>query len=158
MPELEAAVQAGKISVTTVGQVQAFLRKEKSSRTPEQKRELFTRMEGKSSREVERELIAISPAAAMPASREKALTTELTEIRFVADRETMDLLAQARSELSHQLEDPNSYAELIRLMAIEAAEAGGEVTFGAETDQRWPVCPGGGEARGMEDGGGQMHL
>jgi hypothetical protein len=116
IPDLEQAIVNGRISVTAVSQVQSFLRKDPSIQDVEAKRDLYFQMEGKSSREVERELALISPPAAVP-DKVRTLANERTEIRFTVDAATFELFVKARGLLSHQIKDPNSFSELFELMA-----------------------------------------
>jgi hypothetical protein len=84
LPELEPAIESGKLTVSTVSQVQSFLRSEKlhhKSYTPEEKQALFRSVQNMSSREVERELAARAPEL-VQRERERPLDHDRTEIRF----------------------------------------------------------------------------
>jgi hypothetical protein len=121
-PSLEASIESGKISISTVSQVQSFLRAEKLKRgksyTPTEKAELFSSMQGKSARVVEAKLAELAPGT-LPRERERALSENQTEIKFVAGAELMHKLARIRSLHSHRLKLAESYAELFEFLADE---------------------------------------
>ncbi len=121
LPELEEALQTGKLSVSTVSQVQSFLRAEavhkKKTFSKEDKASLFRSMEGKSTREVQKELVDRSPVSALPKQREKQMTEEWTELRVCLKQETLQKLKRLQDLVGRRFKEPSSYAELIDLLA-----------------------------------------
>ena len=119
-PELEEKIQTGDLSVTTVSQVQSFL---KSGRelanqnfSKEEKAAIFKKCESKSTREVTRELLAISPIA-LRVQKERAITEDRTEIRFIVDTHLLGKIHRVRDLSVSRLQDPASYPELVNFMS-----------------------------------------
>ncbi len=96
MPEVEKQIQTGELSLTTASQVQVFIRKlerkEKKKLAPEIKQELIDEVAGKSKRQVEQVFASIAPELQVPQERQRAITSELTQISLVVDSETMEML------------------------------------------------------------------
>src|SRR5207253_473160 len=122
--EIQSRVASGALQVTTLVQVQRFLRREKA-RTGEtypleKRRELFHQVQGLSTRQVERELVRISPESALPQERQRALTEEKTELRLVISEALRLQLEELKALYSHQMKDPRSTAELLEILAAKA--------------------------------------
>ncbi|OFZ19958.1 MAG: hypothetical protein A2X94_03935 [Bdellovibrionales bacterium GWB1_55_8] len=119
-PALEKKIEEGTLSVTTVSQVQSFLKSERDqahrSYSPDQKEELFRKCENKSSREVTRELLTVSPLA-IRVQKERLLTENRTMISFVADEALLGKIHRVRDLSAARLRDPASYPELVDLMS-----------------------------------------
>lgn len=99
MPEVKARLESGALSLSNLAAAETFFRAERKqgkSRSATEKKELLRQIEGLSKRECEKKLLEISPEAALPKERERALTPELTELRLVVDLETLGLLKQVR--------------------------------------------------------------
>lgn len=115
LPEAEAAIVEAKISLTNAAMLQTFLRSERLKRrkiyTAEEKRTLLGGLDGKSSRECERSLAAISPQA-MPRERERVLSETETEIRFVANGRVQRMLKRLAEVTAHSVKT-GGYAALI---------------------------------------------
>lgn len=118
IPEAEEAIKEGRLNLTTVSTVQTFFvaqAKEDNELSSEGKRELLKSMEGKSKREAEKVLFEISPEF-IPKERERVLTEDKTEIKFVADEKLFSKLQQLKALMSHK-NAQFSYAELIEELA-----------------------------------------
>jgi len=118
MPSLEEKLNSGELNLSTLSTVQNFLvqeEKNKKKYSPEEKIQLMKAINGKSRRETDRILTAISPFA-VPQERERVLTPELTEIRFVASRELLEKLDRLKNHLSHKIPNP-TYAEFFEELA-----------------------------------------
>jgi hypothetical protein len=93
LPELEQAISNGRLSVSTVAQVQSFFRAEKTqsqkSYTLEEKKALFENLKGKSARDVQKTLVELSPQAALPQERVRPVAKQRSEIRIVVDDDTL---------------------------------------------------------------------
>jgi len=120
-PELGEKIQNGALSISTVSQVQTFLRAERDQAnkiyTKNQKSELFKKCENKSSREVTKELLTISPVAAIRVQKEREITENRTIISFVAEPNLLTKIYRVRDLSAARLRNPASYPELIDLMS-----------------------------------------
>jgi len=123
LPEVQDKIEAGVLTLSNIAAVQMLVKREEKRLPGQQmpvqdKRELLAKVENLSKRECERVLIEHSPALAVPQDRERVLSQDKTEIRFVAGHQLMAKLEKLRALLSHSLIDP-SYAELIEKLADE---------------------------------------
>ncbi|MGK5087709.1 hypothetical protein WDW86_09140 [Bdellovibrionota bacterium FG-2] len=120
MPELEKKIESGTLSVSTVSQVQTFLKAERDQAhkkySQAQKSALFEKCENKSSRDVTRELLTVSPLA-IRVQKERLLTEDRTMISFVADTKLLGKMHRVRDLSVPRLQDPASYPELMDLMS-----------------------------------------
>ena len=122
LPEVEPAIQSGKVSLSTVSALQTFIRQDEKIRdekyTTEEKRDLFEQIQGKSKAECESLFIGISPEAVAQTTgeRERLVSPNHTEIRFVADDELMAQLKRIRELSAHRNPDP-SYLELFKYLS-----------------------------------------
>jgi hypothetical protein len=120
LPELEKKIESGSLSLSVIAQAQTFFRQEaklEKGLAPEQKREILSSLEGKSSREAERELIALSsePEKLRPEGV-KPVSETLSELRCLLDPETLQQLERIRGLLGHTHSEM-SMSELISAMA-----------------------------------------
>jgi hypothetical protein len=119
VPEYETKLQDGAVSVATLSQVQSFIVQEKRQNgktyTLDEKLELLSKVEGKSSQQTERVLAEISPQAAR-IEKERVLNSEETEIRFTASRKLMEKIERLKNLLGHQSQ-AQTYAGLIEELA-----------------------------------------
>ena len=121
LPEIEKKLESGELKLGQVSQMQGFLRAEQREQgrtySTEEKRELIARVAGKSTRETERELVAISPQSAGIKERERAVSTSETEIRFIADEKLLKKLKRLQELAAHRLGAGTPYADLIDWLA-----------------------------------------
>ena len=118
LPEVEKQLLDGRMTVTTLSQVQAFLAQEKRQQnefTKDEKLELLGQVEGMSTRETERVLATISPQSALP-DRERFITGNEVEIRFTASIELLEKLNRLKGLLAHNRSTQN-YAGLFEAIA-----------------------------------------
>jgi 5-methylcytosine-specific restriction endonuclease McrA len=103
LPEIEEKIQSGELSLSIASQVQSFFRDEGKRRkiTVQEKKETLESVLGLSTRECERKLAALSPAAALPREKERVITEELTQIQFLADRVLLEKLERLKGLLAH---------------------------------------------------------
>lgn len=115
LPEVKEALEAGSVSLSSVGVLQKFIRTEKSKNgnalSTEEKRKLFDQIQHQSKEETERTLAAISPHV-VPEERIKTLTPETTEIRLVANQALMELISEMRAKLRHKGNSDAGMAEI----------------------------------------------
>jgi len=113
VPELEAALDSGKLNLSKLTQAQEFFKheeKEGNGLDLDQKKEILFELEAKSTRECEKYLAGLNPDS-IPKERERILTENQIEIRFVASDELLKKFARFKELDSHVAADPN-YAEL----------------------------------------------
>jgi len=149
IPEIESKLSSGALNLTTVSQVQDFLKVEKrvlgKTVSLDEKRKIFDQIEGKSSRETERILAVRTPEVA-------AIRTE--RLRFVDDSTQQVLirispeLTRKREWLKNRMAHSNPSPSLVeqlealadlairRLGGMESASTGVNVAEGKETAER----------------------
>jgi hypothetical protein len=119
VPEYESKLKEGAITVSNLSQVQSFLKQEERQNgkiySKPEKLALLSQIEGKSYKQTERILAAISPQCAQP-ERQRAINEAETEIRFTAYQELMEMLERIKDLLAHKRES-QSYAGLFKEMA-----------------------------------------
>jgi 5-methylcytosine-specific restriction endonuclease McrA len=120
LPELEEKIESGALSLSVISQAQRFFRQEakvEKRLATQEKRELLTVLEGKSSREAEKELLKRSsePVALRPESVRPVSETH-SEVKFLATQETLEQLERIRGLLGH-VHSELSMGELITIMA-----------------------------------------
>ncbi|OFZ81916.1 MAG: hypothetical protein A2583_05700 [Bdellovibrionales bacterium RIFOXYD1_FULL_53_11] len=122
VPAAAAKVATGTITLSTISAVQDFLR---ASRKPggkkysaPEKAGLLTCMEGKSTREVQKSLASLLPAAAPRQDNVRVLAGGTrTEIRFEADEELMQMLARVKDIMACPGRMTPTYAEIFKKLA-----------------------------------------
>lgn len=123
LPEIEQKVEEGTLSLSVVSQAQTFFRREAKAEhtyTPDEKREILKNLEGKSTREVERELVKLNPQAAAP-EKTRWLNEDRIELRLSVDSKTYQDLETLKHLLSHK--DPcMSYETLLKELAQMALD------------------------------------
>ena len=121
-PEVEEKIESGAISLTVAAQAQTFMRSEVGQAMPEEeKKEFLHKLEGKSTREAEKEIRTLDPLK-VPKEKERRLTEEFTELRFVVNEEMRQKLEALKGRHSHKI--PNmGYQELFQLLVNEAFDA-----------------------------------
>jgi hypothetical protein len=119
IPDIEEKILSGDLNITVVSQAEHFFRREEKNGkkySVQARKELFEKLENKSTREVERELVKISPQS-VTQERIKELTEELAELKIVVNREFLEVEEKLRGLWSHR--DPKmTHADLI-LMAMK---------------------------------------
>ena len=134
IPEVAPKIESGALNLSNVCQAQSFFRDMKkaepaSALTKDQKTEVLTRLEDKSAREGLRILLSMSPPQALPRERERIVSEEHMEMRFVVTRQMKLELERVRSLLGPR-GGSLSLAELISEMARLSAERLNEKKFG----------------------------
>lgn len=123
LPELKEDLVSGKQTLSNLAAAQKFFRIEKEHRelSLEEKRQVLEKIENKTSRECERELLKISSAPIEISRPEKirALDEEHSELKLVLDQELLSKLKRLQELRSHA--NPKmSYTELLNYLADEA--------------------------------------
>jgi hypothetical protein len=122
LPEIEASLINGTQSLSSLAQARKFFRVEEKHQklSVDHKREVLSKIEGKSSRDCERILLQISsaPLEFSKMEKERALNETHTELKLVLDEELLAKLKRIQALRSHASPD-QSYAELLKFMADE---------------------------------------
>jgi hypothetical protein len=116
VPEIEPALENGQVSLSTLSTIQHFIQRKDEPVSKSEKRDLVFALQGKSRRDCEKELAAMDPKAAIPQERERVVSPNQTEIRFVADDALMEKLQRIR-EFDGHISDGASYLDLFHRMA-----------------------------------------
>jgi hypothetical protein len=119
IPEYENKLHDGSTNESNLSAAQTFFNREKKKKgksySKEQKLEVLKEMEGKSTREAQQALAAISPESARR-DHTKPINAEETEIRFTANKALMEKLEKIRNLLGHKLSD-QQFASLFEELA-----------------------------------------
>jgi hypothetical protein len=121
IPTVEEKIKEGSLTLSNIAQAEAFFKAEAKVNhklTLEEKQVVLEKLEGKSSREAEKELLSLSSCPEALTQKEKVRPVSEThyEVKFYADQELMNQLEQLRGLLAHR--DPNmTTAELIAELA-----------------------------------------
>jgi hypothetical protein len=101
VPEVEARIADGSLSLTHLADAQSFFRKEEIRGSAE-KKEVIEKLVGQSVLEAQRTLMTLTdqPERHIP-ERMRIVSAELTEIRFVVDQATLEKLDELKALLSH---------------------------------------------------------
>jgi len=123
IPELREDLVSGRQTLSNLAAAQKFFRIEKEHRvlSVEDKREVLEKLEGKSSRECEKELLKISsaPIEIVRPEKTRVIDEEHTELKLVLDKELLSKFKRLRELRSHA--NPQmTYAELLNYLADEA--------------------------------------
>jgi hypothetical protein len=128
MPEIKSKIEEGSVNLSTLCQLQTFIRREEKLEDKklsiDEKKDLLKAIENKSQKQCEREFAQISPENSKIKESERAVTEELTEIKFMASKELMKKINSLKKYLSHK--NINSNRELfeeLALMALKKFEA-----------------------------------
>jgi hypothetical protein len=145
LPEMEAKIAAGTLTLSNVQQAQTLIREmEKASPESklckEQKLAILAKVECKSVREAQKELVSISPSLAMPRERERVVTEDITEVRFLMTESLKAKLEELRSLLGSD-GATMSYAELFDTMTDLSIAAVKAKKFGKKRSTEVPPDP-----------------
>jgi len=124
IPEVEAKIESGNISLTAAAMTHRFFKRQKEQGKPiayEAKKEFLKGIENKSTRETQTLIVAKDP---MMAVREtvKPATAELVELKLFVTNETLEALNQLKDIYSNKLKDP-SLSKVVELLSTEALKA-----------------------------------
>ena len=130
IPEIEQKIESGALSLSNIAQAQSFFREAATGSedrapkemTREHKIEVLERLENKSTRDGQRELIQFGGDTALPKERERVLAEDKSEVKFVMDKDLRDKLDEVRSLLGPEAIGMG-FAEFIAKMAEIGAEA-----------------------------------
>lgn len=134
-PELEEKVRAGDLKLSQLAQADSFFKQEEKQNNPlprEKKEEVLKNLAGQSTRQTERKLLSLSsePQNLRP-EKINPLSDQLTELRFIADKNLMALLDEVKALAFHKNPNPN-LAELLKLMAEHTIKSLKKKRFGID--------------------------
>lgn len=134
LPELEAKIATGVLSLSNVQQAQTFFRDVQAAEprriiTLQEKRDVLEKLEHKSVREGQKELFKINPSQALPKEKERIVTDTASEVRFVMTDKLKAKLEGVRSLLGAK-GAMMSYAELFDVMSDLSLSALAAMQFG----------------------------
>ncbi|MGZ3783601.1 MAG: HNH endonuclease [Bdellovibrio sp.] len=125
VPEAQEALFSGEVSLSNAALAQSFIQRSeketKSSMSTEEKMNIIESIKGKTHREAQITLAESNPIAALPANKEKALTKNHTQLQIVVDKETIALLKEIQSLLSHTIPD-GEYNAVLKYMGKQVVE------------------------------------
>ena len=113
VPQMEASLESGKLNLTHLTLAQEYFKAEKKLGAPvteTDKLKLLSCLENKTTREAEKIMHTLSPELILK-EKERVITNELTEIRFIANEALLQKLKRFKEIDSHVQVNPN-YAEL----------------------------------------------
>ena len=143
IPEVKERILDGSLSLSNLSQVDQFFRNEQKysqGLNLENKREVLKQIEKKSTREVEKALVALSSVPEqLKEDKIKILTPELTQITFKANAEFMAHLEEVRGLLAHQMPDSTLSEIMAEAMKIALARLK-KKKFKVVEDQEVPVA------------------
>jgi len=142
IPEIEQKIESGALSLSNISQAQSFFRDVSTGNqgsaskivTRETKLRVLELLEKKSSRDGQKELIQLAGDTVLPRERERVLTDDKSEIKFVMDRNLTEKLDEVRSLLGPEAMSM-TFAELIAKIADIGAEALRAKKFGKRRAQ-----------------------
>lgn len=120
LPEIEEKIETGSLSLSVLSQAQRFFRQEAKLEKPlstEDKRQLLTSLEGKSSREAERALLAQTkePERHRPETLRPVSQTH-SELKLLVSQDTLEKLEKIKGLLGH-VHRELSHSELLEILA-----------------------------------------
>jgi hypothetical protein len=118
LPEVEDKIKDGSLNLTNAAKIQSFLNQSKKDEKPLnllEKKELIQKIENKSTRECELELIKLSPEPFITKSKERIISEEYTELKITIKKDLKSKIDHVKNLLSHQ--NPNGdLNKLLELM------------------------------------------
>ncbi|MBS1982797.1 MAG: HNH endonuclease, partial [Bdellovibrionales bacterium] len=134
IPEIAPKIESGALNLSNICQAQSFFRDLKRAHpemalSKEQKTEVLAQMEDKSAREGQEVILSICPPTVLPRERERMVSAEHTEVKFLIDQKLRESLEQVRALLGPKGAGL-SLAELVAEMARLSAERLSEKRFG----------------------------
>ncbi len=125
IPEARAALVSGETNLSTMAATQGFIRKLESEKKAvlsfQEKKDIFDAVKGKTQKEAQAAFVTLNPTAALPANKEKPLTAYHTLLQVTVDQETLQLLAEVKSLLSHEIPD-GDLSKILKKISKESLE------------------------------------
>lgn len=122
VPEAQTALFKGETNLSTIAATQSFIRKLESEKGEalsfEEKKDIFEAVKGKTHKEALTTFAEMNPVAALPETKEKAITPTHTLLQVTVDQETLSLLQEVKNLLSHEIPDGNLNKVLKRMSEV----------------------------------------
>jgi len=127
LPEIETKIATGELSLSNVQQAQSLFREMRISEPMrivdrKEKIQVLARIENKSVREAQKELLKIQPQVASPKERERVVNETASEIKFLMTDQLRQKLEEVRSLVGTK-GAYMTYAELIEVMSDLSVDA-----------------------------------
>ena len=125
IPEARTALISGETNLSTMAATQGFIRKleseKKAALSFQEKKDIFDAVKGKTQKEAQAAFVTLNPTAALPANKEKPLTANHTLLQVTVDQETLQLLQEVKSLLSHEIPD-GDLSKILKKISKESLE------------------------------------
>lgn len=124
IPEVEAKIKDGTLTLSNAAKIQTYIKQSTKEDKPlniTEKKQLIQKIENKSARECDLELLKISPEPVITKSKERVISEEYTELKITVKKDLKEKIEQVKSLLSHQNPngDLNKLLELMCDMVIK---------------------------------------
>lgn len=139
IPSIESKIATGSLSLSNVQKAHSFFREIQAAEprkivTPEEKLEVLEKLENKTNRDAERELLKINPIHAQPKEKERVVNETTLEVRFPMSNKLKAKLESVRSLLGPK-GAVMTYAELFEEMSDISVSALEAKRFGKKRTQ-----------------------
>lgn len=117
LPEIENKIKDGSLTLSNAAKIQTFIKQTKAQNkviTKIEKQDLIKKIENKSARECDLELLKLSPEPIIIKTKERVISEEYTEYKITIKKDLKSKLDKVKSLLSHQ--NPNG--DLNKLLDI----------------------------------------
>lgn len=124
IPAVGKKISDGTLNLTTAAQLQTFIKSEEKAMTPllpSETLELLSRVENKSSREVEKHLLSLKPSTHAPSEKVRQVSDTHTEIKLIIPEQLMKTSDHFRLLFSH-INPEMSYQDLFAHLANKAIQ------------------------------------
>lgn len=153
VPEVKEKLNRGSLSLTNAAKAQSLFRKTDQSSTVKRmdkanKLSVLKTIEGKSTREAERELLKLQPSDFVSSDRTKAVSPTKSELKVVVGQKTLAKIEEVKALLGPKGADL-SHDELLQVMADAAIEKLSEKKFGKLRVQKAKVETEGEKAKAL---------
>ena len=135
LPEIKESLENGSLGLSVIGSFQKFVRHDKQrkkSYTAAEQKELLKQVETKSRQEAEKIFAEISPEA-LPQEKLRVLNATQSELRFVADEELLELMAQMKAKLRQKGNTDPSYLDIFKTGLKKALKVTSPIVHGLAT-------------------------
>jgi hypothetical protein len=140
LPELETKIATGALSLSNVQQAQTFFREVQAAEprrivSPQEKLAVLGKLENKSVRDAQKELLKINPTQALPKEKERVVTETQSEVRFLMSDKLKAKLEGVRCLLGAR-GATMTYAELFETMSDLSVSSLESKQFGKKRTQQ----------------------
>lgn len=122
VPEVADKIESGVINLSTATQIQNFIKTERKNGGEvnfKRRVEMVNAIENKSTREVEKQLIALKPENVLRPEKLRMVTPEIIELRLMIPDNLKDKMDKLRQIFSHRIPDM-TYLALMEYLVTQA--------------------------------------